>query len=815
MTFFNSSYKGSTFKSIAAKLRFAFAVTSALLFLIILFFYWFDKRDSHLEEVYSHLERINLKVERAGNLEKRFLLEETINPSFYKTGRSPYIDKHRQLLEDIKADLLTLQQVGTLKSTHIYSDIDSITLLLGTFTNTFDALVNKTLERGFKDDGYEGKMRNAIRGLMGSKAPLDMVKLLSLRRHEKDYMLRKDQGYVKKLQQVIGELQVDFRQFSYPNEDVLEEQLEAYERYFLKLVAADKELGLSSNEGLAGRLSMLSEQIESALLHTSQEVRNYANETRYSLELGIIVLSLVCVLLNFLLSLFTTRSLSKPIEELSTSIHQIASSDFTKEVEVGHSHRRDEIGKLSKDFNFMLDSFREHTINLKNHQQQTSLALANIARLSKMGQQLASTLQIKEILDISFDSLQKLMDVSIVWVGLHRKERDELEYYGIAQGEKHLNTFTQSLKDKERKLGAWCFVNQKEVIIDDYSTVRQQYQGFESATGEFMQTVVYLPLTSGGKEIGVLGVQHQEPQAFSEMDVDVLKGFASYLVIALDNALIYEGLELTIQERTAEVEAQKEYLEVYARKMSASINYAKRIQEALLPNMDKVREALPQSFVLFKPRDIVSGDFFWFSEQGDKLIIAALDCTGHGVPGAFMSMIGNELLNEAIIGMNIFKPEEILYHVHKGIRRDLRQYETGNRDGIDMSICVLDKATNTLSFSGAKSPLAYVKDGELYMLKGDVFPVGGEQREVRRTFTAHQLNLEREMQFYMFSDGYQDQFGGVEGRKFMKKAFKKLLLEISNNELESQKAILEKRLAKWMGSKYAQLDDVLVIGFKL
>jgi len=255
-------------------------------------------------------------------------------------------------------------------------------------------------------------------------------------------------------------------------------------------------------------------------------------------------------------------------------------------------------------------------------------------------------------------------------------------------------------------------------------------------------------------------------------------------------------------------------LDTSSKKIKASINYAKRIQEALLPNLMKVREVLPESFVLFKPRDVVSGDFFWFSVQNGKVFIAALDCTGHGVPGAFMSMIGNELLNEAIIRMKIDRPEEILYHIHKGVRRDLRQYETDNRDGMDMSIVVIDQEAQELVYAGAKSPLIYIQDGEMQMFKGDAFPVGGEQRERRRVFTAHTIKIDKPTVFYQFSDGYQDQFGGPEGRKFMNRRLRELLFERYSKPALDQKEILEGVLKRWMGN-VRQLDDILLIGAKV
>ena len=277
------------------------------------------------------------------------------------------------------------------------------------------------------------------------------------------------------------------------------------------------------------------------------------------------------------------------------------------------------------------------------------------------------------------------------------------------------------------------------------------------------------------------------------------------------------------------VNEQKNLIEAKNKDITDSIIYAKRIQTAMLPFEERINASLQEYFVLFKPKDIVSGDFYWFQDMGihsfslessseqknsNKVVVAAADCTGHGVPGAFMSMIGNELLNQIVNIRNITKPSEILAKLHKGIRNALRQETSDSRDGMDIVICTIDKETKILEFAGAKNPLFYVQNGVLYEIKGDKMPIGGEQIEEERIFTNHQVDLSTPTTIYLCSDGYQDQFGGENNKKFFVRNFKLLLENIHKEPIDKQKEILEKTLEDWQGVE-KQTDDILIFGIKL
>ncbi|WMN11339.1 SpoIIE family protein phosphatase [Marivirga salinae] len=276
-------------------------------------------------------------------------------------------------------------------------------------------------------------------------------------------------------------------------------------------------------------------------------------------------------------------------------------------------------------------------------------------------------------------------------------------------------------------------------------------------------------------------------------------------------------LSLTNQQ----IKKQKDLLEETSSKLKSSINYAKRIQNALMSTEVEIKKAFQESFVYFLPRDVVSGDFFWFkkayNEKNEELhILAAVDCTGHGVPGAIVSVVGMNLLNNITKLKKIYDPGQILTELNYDIISDLRQDETQVNDGMDMTIVTFNTVTKQLYFAGAKNPLMYVEDGELIRIKGDKHAIGGQQRGVERDFETHHLDLTdgKKRSFYLFSDGYQDQFGGEKGFKYLTGNFKKLLVKIHDKEVLEQKTILHEEIEDWKDG-YAQTDDILVIGFRI
>ncbi len=258
---------------------------------------------------------------------------------------------------------------------------------------------------------------------------------------------------------------------------------------------------------------------------------------------------------------------------------------------------------------------------------------------------------------------------------------------------------------------------------------------------------------------------------------------------------------------------QKDEIEQKNEDITASINYAQRIQSAALPDLEEMYRVFDELFVFFRPRDIVSGDFYWFGQQGEKVLLTAVDCTGHGVPGAFMSMIAINLLNQIVNEQGMTAPDQILTQLHLRIQQALRQGQTANRDGMDMSLICWDRGQHSLHFAGAKNPLIYFQDGELHHIGGDRISIGGQGKDLH--FAGHTIALnENPLTFYLFSDGYADQFGGPKGRKRMLKGLKALLQELHTLPLATQHQRLEQDFEGWRGDMF-QIDDVLLIGGRI
>lgn len=303
-----------------------------------------------------------------------------------------------------------------------------------------------------------------------------------------------------------------------------------------------------------------------------------------------------------------------------------------------------------------------------------------------------------------------------------------------------------------------------------------------------------------------------------------------------------DRLEQIVKERTEEVVKQKDQIEYQRDEIQKqhnivteqkkdimdSIKYAKRIQTAAIPTEDIVRNELGDLFVLYRPRDVVSGDFYWLGKEAGKIVLIAADCTGHGVPGAFTSMLGISMLNDIIGKESTTSPETILNELRKNIIRSLNQSPDGeSKDGMDIAVLTIDKKSNTLDFAGAMSPLFMVRDANLdcvsdsfledekfrlFEIKGDKMPAAIHIK--MDPFKKTTIKIEPDDKFYMFSDGYEDQFGGPDHRKFMKRNLKKLFLQIHQLPMAEQKQFLENTLEEWMGD-LPQVDDILIIGFSI
>ncbi|MFO7868644.1 MAG: YfiR/HmsC family protein, partial [Bacteroidales bacterium] len=298
--------------------------------------------------------------------------------------------------------------------------------------------------------------------------------------------------------------------------------------------------------------------------------------------------------------------------------------------------------------------------------------------------------------------------------------------------------------------------------------------------------------------------------------------FSIFLIIILILAfIVYKQFKITqkinskLHSKNIKLENQKNKIAKQHTQITDSITYAQRIQQAILPPHNIISKTISDYFILLKPRSIVSGDFYWMTETKDLLIFSAADCTGHGVPGAFMSLLGITFLQEIVHEKKITSPDAILTKLRTKIIHSINNQESKeeHKDGMDMAICTLNKQDYTISYAGAYNPLYIIKhNGELEEIKADKMPVGlSPKNDI--PFTIHKRKLEMHDCLYMFSDGYVDQFGGPKNKKFMSGNFKKLLQSIHKEPMETQKKILQTTIEEWMGDT-EQIDDIVIMGLK-
>lgn len=326
--------------------------------------------------------------------------------------------------------------------------------------------------------------------------------------------------------------------------------------------------------------------------------------------------------------------------------------------------------------------------------------------------------------------------------------------------------------------------------------------------------LLIIPLTIAviiGKRNGLnqqeLTLQLSEIKVLSEQNLQKEK--EKQIILSEQNRM----LEEKVQERTLDLQHEKKIVETKNQEIVDSIEYALRIQTAILPPLRVVKQYLNDSFILYKPKDIVAGDFYWMETIDDLVLFAACDCTGHGVSGAMVSVLCNNALNRAVREYNLLQPAAILNKTTEIVIESFSKSEEEIKDGMDISICAYNIKTRTLEWAGANNPLWLIKDGEFVEIKGDKRSIG--MYEDIRPFTNHQLTLGEGDIIYIFSDGYADQFGGENGeRKLTKRGFKELILSIQNISMQNQGKVLDKFTTDYRGTG-DQTDDILVMGVKL
>jgi serine phosphatase RsbU (regulator of sigma subunit)/Tfp pilus assembly protein PilF len=381
-------------------------------------------------------------------------------------------------------------------------------------------------------------------------------------------------------------------------------------------------------------------------------------------------------------------------------------------------------------------------------------------------------------------------------------------------------------------------MNELPIIEDTYEAIadRYAYIGMPLKSYQLLKKMLILQDTLHSAEISDLIAEkenlfqkeknkHEIDNLKKNAEIDALaisrtKFLVAFLVAVVLIVLFVVALVLRRNraKQLANDQLEKQNTEITLQKKSItdSINYAKKIQDSILPPEHQIKRVLPNSFILYEPKDVVSGDFYWLDSRDNFSIFAAVDCTGHGVPGALMSVVGFNLLNQAVNEMGLTKPSDIIHHLDYGVNKLLRQSDGGNtvKDGMDLALCAYDSSTRKLQYAGVFNPAYIITKGEFVQLKPDKFPIGINADGVTDTYTNHEFQLYPGDMIYLFSDGYADQFGGPMGKKFKYTRFRDTLLRIHQRPCEEQMQTLKKDFVDWKGG-LEQVDDILVIGVRV
>ncbi len=452
---------------------------------------------------------------------------------------------------------------------------------------------------------------------------------------------------------------------------------------------------------------------------------------------------------------------------------------------------------------------------VKERTKEIQTAYENTRLLSQIAEDISSALSVEAINSKVYTNINKLMDASMFGIGIANPATYALEFKGFIENNSVLEGLTFDLHD-ENRLATQCFLKRKEIFISNYQKEFKKYISDlkKTTAGNEAGSIIYLPIFSKENCIGVFTVQSIKTDAYTEYQLNLLRNLAVSIGIALDNANLYQNLEAKVNERTAEVSKQKAIIEEKNKDITDSIKYAKKIQQAVVPNINDFNKNFSDSFILYKPKDIVSGDFYWFKHFEDVTVFAAADCTGHGVPGAFMSIICNDIIDRVLNTKTVTTPSQALKLIDENLVQLIRKTsETSANDGMDIALCAYYRKENRLEFAGANRPMLLCRDSQIIEYKASKFSIGGQSTDGKQ-FDLISIPLQKDDAIYLFTDGYADQFGGKRGKKFKFKNLKEFLLKNHTRPFSSQKKLLDFEFESWKG-ELEQVDDVCVIGVKI
>ena len=634
------------------KLFLYFLLFSSISLLAVITSVWFYKKKENVSKITENLDDIYILNLKSFKLQQDFLNYEVINPDFFKDNHSLILDKQKAVSAEISNKFKQLLQRKESELMNANGNLDKIQAELKKNKLTFEKVVEQIKNRGFQDFGIEGKMRKHAHALMALGSDIEQVKILMLRRHEKDFIIRKESQYVNKFNALIIDVENEIDQNAAISPLRKKDILATVDNYYLsfkKLILLERKLGLKGKSGLLLDLSENSNRIQNYFELEKKMTHTMELSIHNKLNTIALITSFIIIAITVLFSYIAATAFRKPLISLTDSIKKYVSNDFLQ---------------------FPLEDTKAGNYEI-------------------------------EILQSNF-------------IIMSQEIRN------------HINYFKEKVDERTQEI-----LIQKDEIL------------------------------------------HQQDKIIVQRD------------------------QLKIQKEILEI--QKKDVTEKNKNILDSIHYAKRIQKAILPQQSTIQTILPNSFVYYEPKDIVSGDFYWIDkinflveqnreeenfnnynnsiasansstrnvtnfnfdteikclDSSEKIIFAAVDCTGHGVPGALMSVIGYNSLNKIIYEYNISEPAAILNQLNIEVRQTLRQDNDHAevKDGMDIALCSLDLERNILQFAGANNPLYIVRNNELKIIKGDRFPIGVYNTDTINLFNNHIIQLREGDAIYIFSDG--------------------------------------------------------------
>ncbi len=554
-----------------------------------------------------------------------------------------------------------------------------------------------------------------------------------------------------------------------------------------------------------------------------------SNLTSYSFEIeapwyrmwwAFIVYAVMCIIFVWLVVKWNTIRLKKEKENLEIliqkrtaeiqhqkeEIEQQANSVLLANIEI--NQQKEEIEAQTERLIDANLSITEQNKEISSQKEEVENSYKNIQVLSEIGQKITQILNQKDLVQTVYSNVNSLMSAEFFGIGLYNPQLQQLEFSGFMENNEEMPFHYDKLEEKDSK-AVVCFKEQKEIIENDFHAYLQKIQTqkgevFITKVGQIPQSFVYLPLFVEQKPVGVITVQSLEKDAYKEKHLTILRTLAAYTSIALDNVSAYQ----TIEEKN--------------QKITDSIRYANTIQGAILPHHNEFSKLFREYFILYNPKDIVSGDFYWLVYKEGIAYLALIDCTGHGVPGAFMSMIGHSILTEIINEVAHASPSQILNELNIRLIKALHQNQESNSDGMDMCLCAFhfseseNKPTLKIEYAGAKRALYYTlpnsAKSEVEIIAATRRSIGGKQR-INKHFKNNEIQLPRGTTIYLTTDGYADQ-NNPNGEKIGTLKFLEIISQISDQSLVEQQLYLVDYLDKFQ-STTEQRDDITIVGIRV